>query len=258
MTVAQLHRFDADKKYTVTQVVRWHLDRIDRYNGVYGAIETVFRAAALAEARRQDADAATANHGPLWGVPIVIKANTSIKGQVTSAGWEGFTRLGHELIAPQDATIVTKFKVAGAIIVGHTNMPDLANSDTNRSSSFGRTGNADDVRFSPDAAIALAVMTGVDPLDAATTQTPASKQPGPYEPYLKADVLKGKRFGGARRILRERPAVRPGVLVAAVDGRRSAGRLVRMGAGNEATQAPDAGGAGPAPHHPRPSGPIEM
>ena len=195
MTVAQLHRFDADKKYTVTQVVRWHLDRIDRYNGVYGAIETVFRAAALAEARRQDADAATANHGPLWGVPIVIKANTSIKGQVTSAGWEGFTRLGHELIAPQDATIVTKFKVAGAIIVGHTNMPDLANSDTNRSSSFGRTGNADDVRFSPDAAIALAVMTGVDPLDAATTQTPASKQPGPYEPYLKADVLKGKRFG---------------------------------------------------------------
>ena len=265
VTVAQLHRFYADKKYTVTQVVRWHLDRIDRYNGVYGAIETVFRAAALAEARRQDADAATANHGPLWGVPIVIKANTSIKGQVTSAGWEGFIYLGHELIAPQDATIVTKFKVAGAIIVGHTNMPDLANSDTNRSSSFGRTGNAYDVRFSPggssggtvtavaanmavlgngtdtgnsirmpaatsalvgvfptrglvsiagiapldwlldntgpiarnaaDAAIALAVMTGVDPLDAATTQTPASKQPGPYEPYLKVDVLKGKRFG---------------------------------------------------------------
>ena len=82
-------------------------------------------------------------------MPIVIKANTSIKGQVTTAGWEGFTRAGHELVAPQDATIVAKFKAAGAIIVGHTNMPDLANSDTNRSSSFGRTGNAYDVRFSP-------------------------------------------------------------------------------------------------------------
>jgi Asp-tRNA(Asn)/Glu-tRNA(Gln) amidotransferase A subunit family amidase len=45
--------------------------------------------------------------------------------------------------------MVAKFKAAGAIIVGHTNMPDLANSDTNRSSSFGRTGNAYDVRFSP-------------------------------------------------------------------------------------------------------------
>ena len=82
-------------------------------------------------------------------MPIVIKANTSIKGQVTTAGWEGFTRPGHELVAPQDATIVAKLKAAGAIIVGLANMPDLANSDTNRSSSFGRTGNAYDVRFSP-------------------------------------------------------------------------------------------------------------
>ena len=58
VTVPQLHRLYADKKYTVTQVVQWHLDRIDRYNGVYGAIETVFRSEALAEAARQDAEAA--------------------------------------------------------------------------------------------------------------------------------------------------------------------------------------------------------
>ena len=35
---------------TVTQVVQWHLDRIDRYNGVYGAIEVVLRESALARA----------------------------------------------------------------------------------------------------------------------------------------------------------------------------------------------------------------
>src|SRR3954468_18751702 len=70
VTVPQLQRFYADKKYTVTQVVRWHLDRIDRYNGVYGAIETVFRDEALAEAARDDAAAARgggATRGPLWG-----------------------------------------------------------------------------------------------------------------------------------------------------------------------------------------------
>jgi Asp-tRNA(Asn)/Glu-tRNA(Gln) amidotransferase A subunit family amidase len=148
VTVPQLHRFYEGKKYTVTQVVQWHLGRIDRYNGVYGAIETVLREGALAEAARQDAQGGGV-HGPLWGVPIVIKANTSVKGQVTTAGWEGFTRPGHELIAPQDATVVAKLKAAGAIIVGLANMPDLANSDTNRSSSFGRAGNAYDVRFSP-------------------------------------------------------------------------------------------------------------
>jgi amidase len=267
VTVPQLHRFYAEKKYTVMQVVQWHLDRIDRYNGVYGAIETVFRSEALAEAARQDAETAPGGGGTrglLWGVPIVIKANTSIKGAVTTAGWEGFNRAGHELVAPQDATVVAKFRAAGAIIVGHTNMPDLANSDTNRSSSFGRTGNAYDVRFSPggssggtvtavaanmavlgngtdtgnsirmpaatsalvgvfptrglvsiagiapldwlldntgpiartatDAAIALAVMAGEDPIDPRTVGSQKSAQRAPYEPYLKADALKGKRF----------------------------------------------------------------
>ena len=150
VTVPKLEQLYAEKRYTVTQVVQWHLDRIDRYNGVYGAIETVLRASALAEAARLDAEAAKGTvRGPLWGVPIVIKANTSVQGQITTAGWEGFTRAGHELIAPKDATIVAKLRAAGAIIVGLANMPDLANSDTNRSSSFGRTGNAYDVRFSP-------------------------------------------------------------------------------------------------------------
>jgi Asp-tRNA(Asn)/Glu-tRNA(Gln) amidotransferase A subunit family amidase len=148
VTVSRLRQLYADKKYTVTQVVRWHLDRIDRYNPVYGAIETVLRDDALAAAAREDAQSG-GSHGPLWGVPIVIKANTSVKGHVTTAGWEGFTRPGHELVAPKDATIVAKLEAAGAIIVGLANMPDLANSDTNRSSSFGRTGNAYDVRFSP-------------------------------------------------------------------------------------------------------------
>jgi amidase len=267
VTVPQLHRLYAEKKYTVTQVVQWHLNRIDRYNGIYGAIETVFHRDALAEAARQDSEAAKGgtSHGPLWGVPIVIKANTSVKGQITTAGWEGFRHAGHELVAPRDATIVARLKAAGAIVVGLGNMPDLANSDTNRSSSFGRTGNAYDVRFSPggssggivtaiaanmavlgngtdtgnsirmpaatsalagvfptrglvsvagiapldwlldntgpiartvtDAAIALAVMAGDDPLDPRTADAPSSAQRASFEPGLEVDALKGKRFG---------------------------------------------------------------
>lgn len=263
VTVKKLHQLYAGKKYTVREVVQWHLDRIDRYNGVYGAIEQLFRSEALAEAARLDAESGGAR-GLLWGVPIVIKANTSIKGHVTTAGWEGFTRKGHELIAPKDATIVEKFRQAGAIIIGTANMPDLANSDTNRSTSFGRTGNAYDVRFSPggssggivtaiaanfavlgngtdtgnsirmpaatsalvgvfptrglvsiagiapldwlldntgpiartaeDAAIALAVMSGEDPLDARTAGVPSTAQKPPYDSRLNAGALKGKRF----------------------------------------------------------------
>ena len=268
VTVAGLHRLYDAKTYTVTQVVQWHLDRIDRYNSVYGAIETVFRDGALARAAALDRDAANGGtadaRGALWGVPVVIKANTSITGEITTAGWEGFRVPGHELVAPRDATIVAKLKAAGAVIVGHTNMPDLANSDTNRSTSFGRTGNAYDVRFSPggssggtvtavtanfavlgngtdtgnsirmpaatsglvgvyptrglvsiagiapldwlldntgpiartaeDAAIALSVMTGEDPLDARTAGSAATAPTTPPATWLAAGSLKGKRF----------------------------------------------------------------
>ena len=274
VTIPQLQRFYAQHKYSVTQVVQWHLSRIHRYNGVYRAVETVMEKEALVAAASEDAEAAsgTAQRGALWGVPIVIKANTSIAGQVTTDGWEGYTIPGHELVAPRDATIVARLRAAGAILLGHTNMPDFANSDTNRSSSFGRTGNAYDVRFSPggssggtvtavtanmallgngtdtgnsirmpsatsavigifptrglvsiagiapldwmldntgpiartvtDAAIALSVMAGDDPLDAATVGSAAKAQPGPYTQYLKADALKGKRFGVPSFILK--------------------------------------------------------
>ena len=53
VTVARLQRLYAERSYTVVQVVQWHLERIDRYNGVYGAIETVFHRQALAQAAQQ-------------------------------------------------------------------------------------------------------------------------------------------------------------------------------------------------------------
>src|SRR5215469_2266176 len=265
VSVPELHELYAAKKYTVTEVVQWYLARIHRYNGVYRPLETVMEKQALATAAREDQEDSGAAHGPLWGVPIVIKANTSIQGEVTTDGWDGFTVPGHELIAPRDATIVAKLRAAGAVILSHTNMPDFANSDTNRSSSFGRTGNAYDVRFSPggssggtvtavtanmallgngtdtgnsirmpsatsavvgvfptrglvsiagiapldwlldntgpiarsvaDAAIALTVMAGADPMDPPTLGSGGQAQPGPYTQYLKPDALRGKRFG---------------------------------------------------------------
>ena len=151
VTVERLETLYREHRYTVTQVVQWHLDRIARYNGVYRAVQTVNAKSALAEAAREDAEAQKPGFqpSPLWGVPVVTKANTSVKGVITTDGWRGYMLPGHELIAPRDATIVAKLRAAGAILIGVTNMPDFAASDTNRSTAFGRTGNAYDVRFSP-------------------------------------------------------------------------------------------------------------
>jgi Asp-tRNA(Asn)/Glu-tRNA(Gln) amidotransferase A subunit family amidase len=153
ITVTQLHALYTSGKYTVTQVTEAYLNRIARYDSVYRAFIYVDRSAALATAASQDGAKKAAGSrftlSPLWGVPIVIKGNTSVKGFVTTNGWEGYRIPGLELIAPADATVVAKLKAAGAIILGHTNLPDFAAADTTMSSVGGRTGNAYNWRFSP-------------------------------------------------------------------------------------------------------------
>jgi amidase len=276
VTIQKLEQLYRDRKYTVTEVTAWYISRIQKYNGIYRAVESIDEKGALATAAREDAEAKSRGakfvRGPMWGVPIVIKANTSIEGLITSDGWKGYIVPGHELIAPKDAAIVAKLRAAGVVILGHTNMPDFAASDTNRSTAYGRTGNAYDVRFSPggssggtvtavtanlallgngtdtgnsirmpaatssvvgvfptrglvsiagiapldwlldntgpiardvtDAAIALGVMAGEDSLDPRTIGSAAKAQPRPYTQYLKADALKGKRFGVPAFILK--------------------------------------------------------
>src|SRR5258708_21519171 len=137
VTIPQLEALYRSHKYTVTEVVQWYMARIGRYNGIYRAVQTLDEKGALAAAAREDAEAkaggSSFHRGQMWGVPIVIKANTSIKGLITTDGWKGYMIPGHELVAPKDATIVARLRAAGAVILGHTNMPDFAASDTNRS-----------------------------------------------------------------------------------------------------------------------------
>ena len=153
ITIPKLEQLYRSHKYTVTEVVHWYVARIEKYNGIYRAVQNLDLPGALATAAREDAEAKAGGssfvRGPLWGVPIVTKANTSIKGLITTDGWKGYLIPGHELVAPKDATIIAKLRAAGAVILGQTNMPDFAASDTNRSTAYGRTGNAYDVRFSP-------------------------------------------------------------------------------------------------------------
>lgn len=140
----------AKRDVTVEQVVRWYIARVEKLDGRTRAILFLDKEGALREARRLDGEGKTGRlRGALWGLPVVVKANTSVKGWVTSAGWDGYTVKGKELVAPKDAVVVRHLRAAGAVLLGQTNMPDFAGSDTNVSSAGGRTGNMYDVRFSP-------------------------------------------------------------------------------------------------------------
>jgi amidase len=87
VTVPRLEAMYASHKYTVTQVVQWYLARIEKYNGIYRAVQYVNTKDALETSAREDAEAkaggANFHRGRLWGVPIVTKENTSVKGLIT-------------------------------------------------------------------------------------------------------------------------------------------------------------------------------
>ena len=148
--IAALTRFYREGRYSVSDVVRWHLDRIRRLEPTFNAFVEVYRKEALAAARAMDALPPDRRlRGALWGVPVVVKGNTSIAGKVVSNGWIGYTEQPTRLVARANAVVVDRLVAAGAIILGQTNLPDMAASDTTRGSAAGRTGNARNPRFSP-------------------------------------------------------------------------------------------------------------
>lgn len=105
----------------------------------YNAITWLFADEALAaadtsDARRQRGE----NIGPLEGIPVLIKDNIEVKGWPTSAG----SVLLREVIAHEDAPLVTTLRHAGAILIGKTAMHELAAGITGASSLSGFTHNA--------------------------------------------------------------------------------------------------------------------
>ena len=102
------------------EATRSVLGRIDAVNPALNAIVRRFDGEALAAAEAADAAQARGEAlGPLHGVPVTIKVNTDQKGHPTDNGVVAFK----DLIATEDAPLVTNFRKAGAVIVGRTNTP---------------------------------------------------------------------------------------------------------------------------------------
>lgn len=104
------------------EVVEAHLARIDAVNSRVNAIPKVLDESALIAADGADRAVARGDRlGALHGVPFTIKANIDLAGDATTQG----VRALANAIAPIDHPIVERMKLAGAIPIGRTNMPDL-------------------------------------------------------------------------------------------------------------------------------------
>jgi amidase len=111
------------KRITSRELVRQYLARIEQYNGRLNAVITV-NPRALEEAEARDRERARGRvRGPLHGIPIAIKDNIQTTDMPTTGGALAFKGF----VPPYEATIVTRLREAGAVIIAKTTLTELAN-----------------------------------------------------------------------------------------------------------------------------------
>ena len=133
VSIAQLRAALESGQTTAVELVQAYLDRIAAYDGADTATAlnalVVPNPSALAEAAAADARRASGQTlGPLDGIPYTAKDSYLVKGLTAASGSPAFAGL----VAQRDAFTVERLRAAGAICLGKTNMPPMANGGMQR------------------------------------------------------------------------------------------------------------------------------
>ncbi len=133
VSIAHLRAALESGQTTAVELVQAYLERIAAYDGAdtptaLNAL-VVPNPAALAEAHAADARRASGQSlGPLDGIPYTAKDSYLVKGLTAASGSPAFSGL----VAQRDAFTVERLRAAGAICLGKTNMPPMANGGMQR------------------------------------------------------------------------------------------------------------------------------
>jgi amidase len=133
VSIAQLRAALESGETTSVELVQAYLARIDAYDGADTATAlnavVVRNPEALNEARASDARRAKGETlGPLDGIPYTAKDSYLVKGLTAASGSPAFA----DLVAYRDAFTIERLRAAGAICLGKTNMPPMANGGMQR------------------------------------------------------------------------------------------------------------------------------
>lgn len=146
LSAAALGEKIAAGEVSAEEVTRAHLDRIAEVDGRVHAFLHVDTEGAVEAARAVDARRAAGEKlGPLAGVPIAIKDVIATKGVPSTAaskileGWR----------PPYDATVMTRIREAGMVMLGKTNMDEFAMGSSTEYSAYGPTYNPWDLTRIP-------------------------------------------------------------------------------------------------------------
>jgi amidase len=141
---AEQARLLAAGAVTATKLLDTYLDRIKRLNPVLRAYRVVLEDTARKEAETAQTRLDAGERLPLLGVPVAIKDDVDIAGEVTAMGTGAYGPP-----KAHDAEVVRKLREAGAVIVGKTSVPELCIWPFTESLTFGATRNPWDVGRTP-------------------------------------------------------------------------------------------------------------
>ena len=142
-SIAALQRMMTDGELSSEQLTTQALNAAERRRQL-NAFIYVDRHGALKQARKTDEQRLRRKHpGPLQGIPIAVKDNIHVAGMPNTAG----TPLLKSFVPDGDAPVVARLKAAGAVVLGKTNMHELAFGITSKNWAFGAVANACDALY---------------------------------------------------------------------------------------------------------------
>ncbi|MFJ9845261.1 Asp-tRNA(Asn)/Glu-tRNA(Gln) amidotransferase subunit GatA [Kitasatospora sp. NPDC101155] len=177
-TAAETAAAIAKGEVSAVEVAQAHLDRIEAVDKKVNAFLHVDTEGALNAAKAVDDKRAKGEElGPLAGVPLALKDVFTTKGVPTTCG----SKMLEGWIPPYDATLTSRLKDAGVVILGKTNMDEFAMGSSTENSAYGPTGNPWDLTRIPGgsgggSAAALAAFEA--PLAIGTDTGGSIRQPG--------------------------------------------------------------------------------
>ncbi|HEX8747847.1 MAG TPA: amidase [Pyrinomonadaceae bacterium] len=145
LSAARLAELIRKREVSPVDAVEAYLSRIESLNPALNAIVTL---APDAIERAKEMEAALMRGdgtGALYGVPVTVKDTFDVAGLRSTSG----SRLRAERIAGRDAQAVAGLRAAGAIILGKTNVPEMALTYDSDNPVFGRTNNPHDYSRTP-------------------------------------------------------------------------------------------------------------